>query len=519
MDTSHFDEALRHLYAKHKEDEKDVSRIADLCFGLNIRSYHDLAIKYAHRGLSLLPGDPKLFYELIIANSLDTGHILEDILSELQDLLEDEPKDLGIRQNIALTHYFLEQDEEAETILKGILDENDDNADPLTYEILAQLEFTRQDMDQCIAFCDLALEGPDTSARMVRLKGLCYQELGERKLAIENFRKALEVEPWFVWACHSLGGIYTELGQYPEALRYFGKATYINPNDPGNLFLMAEAFMDMDLLDLAAAELSKLLLLKPEKRIEAEVHNALGFLWLKKEDTDQATFHLNQAIELEPELSLAYFNLGQLAQQKKDYEGAEAHFQKALDLDPQLSESWVEMGFLYMLQNRDEEARSCFEMASEVDTFDAQAFLGLSKLSQKENDAEAQLSFAIKSYEFDPDHSEICNNLAIAHECNDSFDEAEEYYLRALDLNDLHAAAANNLGYLYEKKMSLYPEQSDTYRNKALQAWRERLRICLAKESSTEAATTHLKKLGLDDPEINSLIRSYQLSGERNDLA
>jgi Tfp pilus assembly protein PilF len=116
---------------------------------------------------------------------------------------------------------------------------------------------------------------------------------------------------------------------------------------------------------------------------------------------------------------------------------------------------------------------------------------------------------AKKAYEHDPDHSEICNNLGIAQECNENLDDAEEAYVRALDLNELNAAAANNLGYLYEKKMSLYPEQSETYRSEAIQAWKERLRICIELDKSTDAATTHLRQLGLSTSEIERLAREF----------
>ncbi|MDJ0837898.1 MAG: tetratricopeptide repeat protein [Acidobacteriota bacterium] len=501
---------MRDLFNKHRAEPDNVDLTAELCYGLNIRSYHGEAAGVARQGLTRSPAHAGLYYELIIASSLDTAHILEEILNELQELLENDPKDRGILRNLALTHYYMEQDEEAEDILMALLDEyGERDLDRQTFEILAQLEYTRQDMEQCIVYCDKAIDRPGPAARMVRLKGLCLQDLGKIEQAVNSFRFALQLEPNFVWACHSLGSIYIERGHFTQALRYFGMATFINPQDPGNLFIPAEAYMDMGQYSLAAAELEKLLLLKPERRIEAEVHNALGYIQIKEERPSRAMEHLQTAVELEPELSLAYFNLGQLAVQQQHLEVARKRFRRSLELDPQLSESWVELGFLELNNHNETEAEAHFTKALEVDPLEAQANLGLAKIYQGREDHENQLLQAKKAYECDPDHSEICNNLGIAHECCGELDDAEEAYVRALELDDTNAAAANNLGYLYERKMEMYPEQSETYRKKALEAWKERLRICVQGNKSTDAATTHLIQLGMNQQEIENLARSF----------
>jgi len=330
------------------------------------------------------------------------------------------------------------------------------------------------------------------------------------------FRYALELEPFFVWACHSLAGLCMEEKDYERAFRYFGKALYINPQDPGNLFLLAEAFMDMEEYEMAATEMHKLLLLKPEKRIEAEAHNALGYLRIKQGRLEQGRAHLDQALELEPELALAYFNIGQLYLLKKDVTEARKYFRKALDTDSQLAEAWVELGFLDLAQKKYAAAKRAFRKSIQIDGFDAQAHLGLSKLYEREKDFKKQLESALEAYNLDADQSEICNNLAIAFECNGRDEEAEEAYLRALDLNPMHAAAANNLGHLYERMMKMEPGRESENRKNAIDAWKQRLTICITQKRSLKAATTHLLNLGISQKEIDSVANNACKSSLRS---
>lgn len=500
-----FDDEMRDLLAALKDVPDDADLAAKVCYGLNIRAYHEACVELARRTLAKAPRHGDLYFELIIASSLNAAHSLEDILEELTSLANQFPNDHKVQRNLALVHYYLENDEAANSHLRQLM-ASDELTDTQTYEIYAQLCYTRQDFDTCMQTCEAALERPGSSARALRLKGLCHQELGETNNAETCFREALRLEPHFVWACHSMAVLAVERDDMESAFRFFGKATYINPHDPGNLFLLAEAFIDREVYHLAAAELEKLLMLKPAKRIEAEVHNALGYIYTKQEAYDDAHEQLELAIDLEPDLAVAYYNLARLALAEDTPEEAETLFQQALDRDPYHVETRVELGYLYYNQNRMEESEEQFQAALDIEPYEAIALQGLSKLRYQQHDYEDQLKFAKAAYEFEPDNADICNDLGIAYECNDALDQAETVYLKALDLDPDHAAVANNLGYLYEKKMQVLPEEMDLYRDKAIAAWKNRLAIRQRKGDSIEGAVKHLHKLDVPEAEIQLMI-------------
>lgn len=505
VDPAQFDEELQQLLIDLNENPSNVELIARICYDFNIRSFHNLCIFYARKGLAMDPYHAGLFHELIVASTLDTAHILDEIQRELEQILAERPGDMGARRNLALVHYFMENDEEAQAALTQIVKQTEPSqVDRLTYEVLAQLEYTRENFEDCIAYCDEAAAKPGNAARTTRLKGLCFQEMGDTHAALEAFQQALELEPHFVWACHSLGTLFFEKGDYQQAFRFFGKAAFVNPRDPGNLFLLAEAFMDIEAFDNAISELQKLLMTRPEQRIEAEVHNALGFLFMKKGERNQAREHLIQAIELEPELSVAYYNMGLLAHQESNFHLAERHFKNALEVDPHHVDSWVELGFMALAGETEEDAEDCFEAALDLDPDHAQAYLGLSKVCQQNKAYKAQLENALRAVELDPDHAEIHNNLGIAYECSQDYENAETAYVAALELDPYLSAAANNLGYIYERFMQSKPDEEALYRKKAIATWKMRLQICVERNKSTKAAVSHLKDLGLTDAEIDA---------------
>lgn len=506
VDLSHYDEELQQIVLEVRNAPENVELMAQLCYAFNIRARHNPCMEVARQGLAIAPQHPNLYYELIIASSLDTSHILEEIVSELEGILEAKPDDPGVLRNLALAHYFLEGDGEAEHILQELTDGIAPNdIDRQTYEVLAQLEHTRQHYEKAIQYCDMAIGKTGPPARMIRLKGLCYQEMGQIEEAISLYRQALEQEPNFVWACHSLATLYFELENYSQAFRYFGKASFINPRDPGNLFLLAECFMDAERYDLAMSELEKLLLCGPHKRIRAEVHNALGYLWLRKREMAIARDHLSQAIELEPELSVAYFNMAELARMEKNLPLAETQLKNAIDLDPQYADAWLELGFVHLENKKLDDAESCFDNVLGLVSGEPYALMGLAKVAQHRKQFDKQLELSKQAFDADPEMAEICNNLGIAQECSQNWQEAEEAYRRALALDPFQSAAANNLGHLYERLMEQEPEQVDTHKRSAVDAWSRRLQICIAKGKSVQAAVTHLTKLGLSQTEIDLL--------------
>lgn len=82
-----------------------------------------------------------------------------------------------------------------------------------------------------------------------------------------------------------------------------------------------------------------------------------------------------RAIELDPDLGLAYYNLGILLYSRHDYEQAVTHLEKASSLIPADSDLWFQLGLAYDRANRPEDAIRAFSHVIDIEQgFDDQSY-------------------------------------------------------------------------------------------------------------------------------------------------
>jgi len=405
---SAYDQVLGQLWQDHREHPDNVAFLHAVCYALNIRARHDRCAELARMGLARHPDDPNLYFELLIATSLSSNGDLIELGIALENLVDQRPGDLGCIRNFALYNFYMENDADAARMLHQIIEEFDpDQLDQSTFEVLAQLEYAYRHYESCIEYCDRALAKPGPAERTVRLKGLCQLDMGRPDDALASFEQALDLEPYFVWACHSLGELHFERGDYAKAFGYFGRAAAINPEDPNHYFLLAEAFMERGANHMATAELEKLLWCDPPIPVRAEAHNALGFLMVRGNRLDKARQHLEMATQLAPEMASAYFNLSLLAQAEQQPEQVEAHLKQALALDDTHSEAWLGLGRLHFDRGDFDGAENCFETILDMDPEFAPAYQGLCLLAKARRLPANQLMYARTAVQLDPDDAEL----------------------------------------------------------------------------------------------------------------
>jgi len=502
------DSELRILINKFESQPKNETLAIKLCYELNLRALHELCVEFASDAARYHKQSCDLEFERILAICLNEHHELDSLCSLLENDFEAGNTTLKLRRNLALIYFYLERDEEAFELLEEIEEDTPASIDSRTFEVLAQIYHAREDFDKCLDLCDRAINAPGPSARVVRLKGLCHLEQLDYNSARSCFELALDLEPQFVWACHSLGELLFEQEHYAEAFRFFGKAIFINPVDPGNYFLLAEAFMDADMDDLAIAELNKCLMLDMDTRIQAEVYNALGYLYMRKGVFAISKKYLKHALKLEPQLAVVYYNLGRLAAKQNQYAAAEKHYKRALAFDDDQFGAWLELGFISVHQKKSTPlVKKYFETAVNLEPEDPEPWIGLSKYYRLVGDCEEQLQAALKAFELDSTNGSICNTLGIAYECCGMELDAIEAYREGLSQDPDNRKAANNLAYLYEKFMEKEPEKEKYWKALAIDAWGRRYAICHRTGKSVVGALNHLLALGLTREEINEMKR------------
>jgi len=230
-----------------------------------------------------------------------------------------------------------------------------------------------------------------------------YAAAGKTAEAIIQYRNALEKEPKAGDVRLKLADAYLKQGEAAKGVQEYIRAADVLTDSTvqlraGALLLMARRFDD------AKVRAEKVLAAEP-KNVDAQVLLANALAGLK--DLDGAVSELEEAIQLNPERSATYANLGQLEMGRGRREAAERAFKRAVELAPKSAAPHLALGSFYWATSRIAEA-------------------------------EPELTGALKA---EPDNVLALRSLATFYLATNRRDQAEPYLRRVYDLTKSEPAA------------------------------------------------------------------------------
>lgn len=184
--------------------------------------------------------------------------------------------------------------------------------------------------DAAVEFRDLQESFPD-SPLLFNLLGFCNLQRGSRDQAIQDFQKAIAVQPGFKPAHNNLGGIYLLQGRARDAIVEFKEVVRIDPNDSQAYF------------NLARAELAS-------------------------NDNRSGLEHLNKAYALDPTSTPVAMALAQLHLQQGHREAGQPIAQELGGVHVPDSQSEIQLGDLLLSYGLEEAALEHFRRARHTDT-------------------------------------------------------------------------------------------------------------------------------------------------------
>lgn len=229
----------------------------------------------------------------------------------------------------------------------------------------------------------------------------------------------------FSAALHSLAGLETSIhaervlylqeessrrtGQSEAARRAFHDLNTRFPNGPWIHMLMAAAYENQA---------------QPEKAIEEyqaalasdsslpNVRFALGYLYWRANDSEQARTWLVRELAVTPCHSLADYYLGETARADRDLPAAESYYRKAITCDPQYGQAHLKLGILLGSSDRTAEALNHLRMASKLMPADSAPHYQMGSLYKRlgqpaKADAEYQLVRTLKAKSSESDEKQL----------------------------------------------------------------------------------------------------------------
>ncbi|MCK4481316.1 MAG: tetratricopeptide repeat protein [Candidatus Lokiarchaeota archaeon] len=280
-----------------------------------------------------------LIYETEVKLLVGVGGLVED-----QKLKEKEIEKLKKRLDYAQSIDDPERRAAEMTKIKLIIDDVHSEEIKLLIEQGNQLADTKN-FDDAFKFYERALkvnemmESPDVKNKDLIKTSYKRELINRAKVeienkeydkAIENCRRALDLDDIFVEAYYHIGLAFNYKKKYDSAIENFQKAVNFD-----------------------------------KKHVNS--WNSLGLAFEAKEEYDNALKNLNKSIEIEPNFSDGWFNIGNVYKLKEEYDMAIENYTKATEVDPEFAKAWFFMGCAYFDKKDYNSAIQYIENAIKID--------------------------------------------------------------------------------------------------------------------------------------------------------
>lgn len=182
----------------------------------------------------------------------------------------------------------------------------------------------------------LASQYHQYEARALLHSGIDYARSGELDKAINDFSRAIRINPRYASAYHNRGYAYERKGEPDKAIMDLSEAIRLNPQDARAYVSRGRAYRMKGELEKALADLDISIGLAPQR---PEGYANRAYVFLKRGDYDKALSDLDEALRLDPNDFSAHGNRGYAYQQKGELDKAISDLSESIRLQP--TNSWA----------------------------------------------------------------------------------------------------------------------------------------------------------------------------------
>ncbi|HHP7245303.1 MAG TPA: tetratricopeptide repeat protein [Elainellaceae cyanobacterium] len=296
----------------------------------------------------------------------------------------------------------------------------------------------------------------------------------------------------------SLGMAMHQQGKWDAAIDYYCQAIAHQPSAP-RYFNLGVVYDQQGQLDEAVRCYSQAIALAPDY---ANAYSNLGCVWLKQGKLSDAIAIFQQAIARMPTASL-HNNLGQALYADGQLDAAIAAYRHAIQIQPDLAQAHFNLGCLWQQQRHDSEAIACFEEVIQHDPDRLAAYSRCGQLLFDQGHFSRALAYWQQAIARQPAFVDAyCQRIDSTAQSSDALDQARAacvQFLTALRHTPIGHKAPHDLAQTYHRLGDLLAgyggiAQAEAYYRKALQIEPQtaelypKLGDCLARQQRFDAA-------------------------------
>ncbi|MEZ5428561.1 MAG: tetratricopeptide repeat protein [Pyrinomonadaceae bacterium] len=263
------------------------------------------------------------------------------------------PREDPVKASLALTgagqYYFNEnQVDKAILYFRQAYDLNSKNdlarlslSDSLTRKADELMEGGDTNLKFAVPLYNEAVKLNDVNSAAFAGLGETYEELEENDNAIDNYEKALKIDPSLTQVNGPLGILYYRRGDIAKAEILLKKALADQPDDVQTQYYLGLVQYDQNQDQAAEKSFRKAVSLDPTS---AEGHYYLGAALVRLGNEKEAIGEFKEAIRLDPKKYEAWFDLGSIYYNAEQYKESVDAYQQTVRLKNNYTEAYINLG-------------------------------------------------------------------------------------------------------------------------------------------------------------------------------
>ncbi len=204
-------------------------------------------------------------------------------------------------------------------------------------------------------FTDIIKESPK-DANSYDLYAYFLESENRYDEALENYKKAYQLNPDNSGVAFRLGNTYFKLGRYSEAVKFLKKARETFSDDIEIIKKLAEAYIELKEYGKAIEEYKSIIKIIP---VHVSSRIQIGNIYVKLGQYKKAENYYKETLEIEPDNLSIYYQLINLELVRKNLSGVKSYINKGFSIDPNdyilyalYGEYYYRLGLDYMQEKK-----------------------------------------------------------------------------------------------------------------------------------------------------------------------
>ncbi|WP_373540091.1 tetratricopeptide repeat protein [Chamaesiphon sp.] len=294
-----------------------------------------------------------------------------------------------------------------------------------------QILIKKKQYQAAIAIFNRSIEIDPDSEEAWSQKAYCLWCLNLEDLAIECFRKVLEIAPDNEYAQMSIGKIYFVREEYHQSISYLDRAVELNNQDISAYYYLGLSWLNIDEKILAYQMFDRAIQIEATE--EQDWSDKASFLW-HLDLLDRAVVCYQKVLKLNQHNTYARISIGKLLFGLEKYSEAIAHLEESIALNFKSIDTYYYLGMSFQKAQEYEQAEEVFDQILSLFPDNSIILRAKGILLYELKDYEVAIAIYQRLVEIEPENPIFWYDLAYCHALHNNPELAVSALQRSIEI-------------------------------------------------------------------------------------